>query len=1290
MNDLPALALSTATRLHLVGIAGTGMQPLAVLLQAAGYQVSGSDRTDGPRMAALRALGIDAMAGHHPQAVQGAAQLVASPLIPADDPELRAARTLGIPVLARADVLARLVAPRQTICVSGSHGKTSTSALLTHILRRAGRDPGFMVGGVAPSLGAVAARLGGPQAPFVLEACEAFGALAAWQPRHIILTNIDDEHSEDYGGLAGLKAAFRSYVARLPTGGVLVGCGDDPGVVALLADRKSPALTYGFGAGNRLQILPGTAAGGVTLWRDGVVLGQLHLPLPGRHLVLNAVAAAGMALELGVDWPVIAAAISSFTGVARRMQRVGATGGITVLDDFAHHPTEVAATLQAARALLPHTERLVVVLEAQRHKRMLKLATGYAAALQAADLVLLMAVDGACRGQPNDGQVLLAAALAEQGVAVRRIAATDRLAEVPWRQGDAVIIMAHGTSDGLAKAVLRAVPDRPLGRDALSVIFGPVPQDDTPPHLLRHFARAVATAPEALAVEQGDDRLSYAHLAARSVTLAQMLVAKGVRPGDMVAVCLERSVLRVLAFLAVLQAGAVYVPLDPALPQARLQLMISDAGARFGLTDAQTRALVDATGLASFDLSGPVAAQSAALPPLNPADPAYLVYTSGSTGAPKGVVIAHAALGHYAHAAANRFEVTPAARVAPLTSFGFDISIGDMAMALTAGAAIVFPTAAQAVLGPPLSRFLARARISHITHTPTALLVLPVPPLGTGPSHVIAMGEYCPPDLVARWGAGRTVINAYGPTEVTILSTAATCQPGQPVSIGTPFCAEGVCVLDDRQHPVPVGDSGELCLFGAGLATGYHRRPFLTAERYPTVDLGAAGLHRVYRTGDIGHLRVDGRLMHEGRRDDQIKHHGFRIEPGEIEAVLRGHPAVTEAYVRLHRAPGQPDRLVAWICGAAAKSAADVGRLHSFLVQNLPAHMVPAALVPVAAIPMNANGKRSAAGLPAPLDPVPDNRPIVPPATATEITLMALYRQILAAAGPFGVRDSLSSLGADSLQTANLYMAIEEAFGVMLTIDLARDAETIELLALHLDRLPGASAPVVLAQPAGVAAPILQGQRGYLAAWTGTRFGPLGLVVAQHETGALPPLFWCFQGSAEHMQLSRLLGPDQPLFGLRSGHLVMDYTEENLQALARCYADELMATRPTGRFLLGGNCQGGLVMHRVAVELLARGRQIDLLILMEQARFAAYPGPVALMFGADSPFNPFLSMADPARLFDLAYPGGYSFDIIPGTHGAFFQGPNSVVLARTVRAMLQRPLVQSHHAAPTDAAQHTA
>lgn len=250
-------------------------------------------------------------------------------------------------------------------------------------------------------------------------------------------------------------------------------------------------------------------------------------------------------------------------------------------------------------------------------------------------------------------------------------------------------------------------------------------------------------------------------------------------------------------------------------------------------------------------------------------------------------------------------------------------------------------------------------------------------------------------------------------------------------------------------------------------------------------------------------------------------------------------------------------------------------------------------------------------------------------------------------------------------------MAIEEAFDVMLTIDLARQADTIELLALHLDTLRGNPVRVPQPQPGGTG-PILQAQRGYLAAWKGHRVGRLGLVVGQNETGPKPPLHWCFQGSPEHLQLANLLGPEQPIYGLRSGHLVMDYTGQNLQAIASCYADELVAAQPDGAFLLGGNCQGGIVMHRVALALLDRGRQIDLLVLMEQARFPAYPGRVALLFGADSQFNPFHAMTDPVRVFDLAYLGGYSFDIVPGAHGEFFRGPHSAVLGQSIRAMLDR------------------
>jgi acyl carrier protein len=283
---------------------------------------------------------------------------------------------------------------------------------------------------------------------------------------------------------------------------------------------------------------------------------------------------------------------------------------------------------------------------------------------------------------------------------------------------------------------------------------------------------------------------------------------------------------------------------------------------------------------------------------------------------------------------------------------------------------------------------------------------------------------------------------------------------------------------------------------------------------------------------------------------------------------------------------------------------------------------------------------------------------------------------------PIGTRETFASLGVDSLQTATLYLAIEEAFGVMLTLDLARDAETIELLALHLDAAAGPRSPPPGAAARDAIEALVQSQRGYLAAWKGRRVGPRGLLSRFDEPGAddAPPLFWCFQGSAEHQELARQLGEAQPVVAMRSGYLIMDYTDENLAALAACYADEVMAVQPAGPLRLGGNCQGGLVMHRVALELISRGRDVALLILMEVGQFPAYPGRVALLFGSDSHFNPYLSLADPARVFDLAYPGGYEVRMVPGKHGRFFRPPFSAPLAGRIASLLG-----ADHPPPADA-----
>jgi len=1249
---------SDVRSVHLIGVGGSGMLPLALLLQESGYAVSGSDdMAADARVRPLRERGIK-LAGNG-----RADRVVASPAIAETHPERRRARRSGTPVLTRARALADLVAERDTICIAGSHGKSTTTAMLVHILQAAYGDGfGYMVGADAADHGRPPARLGPPATPFVMEACEAHGALHDWQPRHIILTNVDDDHAGHYAGEDGLRRAFADFLVRAPQDGKLIACGDDSVLRRVVAMTGRAVLTYGFGDDNHLRAVP-RPAGAVDVFRTGRPLGRVVLEVPGRHNALNALGALAMALEMGVAFATAARALETFGGLARRLQQLGGAHDIAIFDDFAHHPVEIAATLAALRET--RAGRLVAVLEPQLHSRVGAMADAFAEALRAADRTLLLPVAGL--GEAGDGDARLHQACRRADLdfgLVGNRADLQAVLRAGLRPGDTLVVMAGRTGEGLASCLVQALrsPWQPVA--APSIVHGEaVPP---PPDLFAAFldhARARAQAP---AVEMGHRSLSYGRLAARVSDLSAALVKAGVRPRDCVAVYLGRSVDRVTAFLACLKTGAVYLPLDPALPEDRLAFMLEDAGARTVVVNAGSPALEgDFTFVNAGGIDDREAVPEDLTPPVADDGPAYAIYTSGTSGRPKGVEVGRAAIANYAAAAARHFAIGNHARVSQASSVGFDVSVGDMAMALFAGACLVFPTDMQALAGAPLGRFVGQAKITHLSLTPSALSVIPA---GDYPdlTHVVVAGEACQPALVERWGRGRTFINAYGPTEATVEATWAVCIPGEEVTIGAPFDNVGACILGEDLRPVPPGEAGELCLFGAGLAYGYRNRPDLTAERFPTVELPEAGATRIYRTGDRAALGADGRIRYLGRLDDQVKFHGYRIEPGEIEAALCRCPDILDAAVSVHGGAGR-DRLVAHVVLRPEAASLDIRKARADLEAWLPAYMVPSIILPVHEIPLNANGKRDRAALPVP--PALDAPPAAKTAgTPTEAAILALVAERLEHDFPGGIRDSLTRAGIDSLAMADLLFAIEDRFGIVLDGAIPQGMDTVEALALMVDARAGAArTPGNVTQAGKLVAALVP----HLAAWPGDGVGLSGLM---RRIGVAcegkPLLFWCFQSGHEFAALEAVIRDRAILHGVRSGHLAFEYTPETVQVLAGLYTDDIEAVAPTGPVYLGGNCQGGMVMRAVGDELLRRGRTVTLTVLMEQGRFPPYSGRTLLLFGARSYLNPYGVMDDPDGVFRLAYPAGHRVAIIPGAHGQYFHEGNVQALAEIVAGQM--------------------
>ncbi|MEO3972427.1 amino acid adenylation domain-containing protein [Streptomyces sp. CAU 1734] len=432
------------------------------------------------------------------------------------------------------------------------------------------------------------------------------------------------------------------------------------------------------------------------------------------------------------------------------------------------------------------------------------------------------------------------------------------------------------------------------------------------------FTAQAARTPGATAVVGGDRELTYTGLERESGRLARRLRALGVAAETRVALLVPRSVDMVVALLAVTRAGGTFVPVDPAHPAERIAYLLGDAAPPVVLCTSATRAGVPAGHPGRIvvldELDDLDDDTGEALPDRTPVDPeqaAYIIYTSGSTGTPKGVVVPHAGLGNLAAAQIDRFAVAPDARVLQLASLGFDAAVSELLMALLSGAAVI--TAPAETLPPQVSLAdaLRQWDITHVTVPPSALATADELPGGL--RTLVVAGEACPPALADRWAGDRRMINAYGPTETTVCaSMSPPLVPGaDTVPIGRPIANGRTYVLDAFLRPLPPGVTGELYVAGAGLARGYLGRAGLTAGRFVASPFAAG--ERMYRTGDLARWTPDGLLVFAGRADEQVKVRGHRIEPGEIEAVLTGHPGVAQAAVIAREDTPGERRLIGYI-----------------------------------------------------------------------------------------------------------------------------------------------------------------------------------------------------------------------------------------------------------------------------------------------------------------------------------------------------------------------------------------
>jgi amino acid adenylation domain-containing protein len=596
-----------------------------------------------------------------------------------------------------------------------------------------------------------------------------------------------------------------------------------------------------------------------------------------------------------------------------------------------------------------------------------------------------------------------------------------------------------------------------------------------------HFEAQVRARPSAIAVKFGPHQFTYEALNQGSNQLARYLQRMGVAPGGRVGICLERGAEAIAAMLAVLKAGAAYVPLDPSYPAERLQFMLQDADITAVLTqsDRADCLQIEGTAVICLDQAWSEIAQEAdenLAVPSTAHQLAYVIYTSGSTGTPKGVKVPHRAVNRLV-LETDYVQIGDCDRIAQVANLAFDAATFEVWGALLNGAQLVGVDRETTLSPADFVAALQQQQIDILFLT-TALFnqtVSQVPAAFRSLKYLLFGGETVNVDRVRtalQQGKPQHLIHVYGPTENTTFSTWYEVQTvpenATTIPIGKAIAHTQVYLLDTQLNPVPPGVIGEICLGGTGLAQGYLNRPHLTAEKFipspphattspPSSLLSPPFL---YKTGDRARYRPDGNLEFLGRTDHQIKLRGFRVEPGEIEAALTQHPAVQTAVVTVRQIRGREQaadrQLVAYVVPRAG-TAVQEGELRSRLKAKLPPYMVPAAFVVLAALPLTANGKVDQQALPPPdLITTWETHQTVAPKTSLETALVEIWTQLLGR--PVGTHDNFFEWGGHSLLATQMVSRIRDRLGLELPLRAVFETPTIAELAPRIEALEAASA----------------------------------------------------------------------------------------------------------------------------------------------------------------------------------------------------------------------------------------
>jgi amino acid adenylation domain-containing protein len=752
-------------------------------------------------------------------------------------------------------------------------------------------------------------------------------------------------------------------------------------------------------------------------------------------------------------------------------------------------------------------------------------------------------------------------------------------------------LIASGEGAHLAEALrclLEAAPalqEVPVGRlpimrdatraDILRWSCGPTVPVPAAATLASLFAEQAARSPHAPALAFGEVQTDYATLHAQAARLAARLAAAGVRRGSIVGLALPRTPAQLVALLAIHMAGGAYLPLDAGFPAERLAFMCADAGADLILTSRAQAALLPPLPCRVFRLDVeddlPPPAMAAADAPAA-GDLAYVLYTSGSTGRPKGVGVEHGSLVNLVSWVRSLVDVADLSGVLLSTALTFDISVIEIFLPLLFGGRIVMIENLLALPAAP-----ARADVRLINTVPSLLeALLRVTTLPPGLRTLFLAGEALSRGLADRLHRNvptLQVTNLYGPTEATVYASSARLHPGETgaPAIGRPIWNGALYVLDRDGGLLPAGASGELWIAGAPVARGYVGHESMTDARF-RADPFRPGLGRMYRTGDRVRWRPARQLEFLGRLDDQIKINGVRIELGEIEAALGALPAIAAAAVAVRADDAEPRGLIGWLVAGPGAEPRDTAKLRAELRTLLPETMIPGRFVWVDGLPLTPSGKLDRRALRLPPPASPPRTPSAAIRTEIERAVADLWDEVLQTTG-VSADDDFFDLGGDSLAAVNLLSQVEMRFQVRLTTDVLAQGLTVARLAQLIEtrdsaELPGLALPL---QPLGDGAP-----------------------------------FYCVPGiggDPTHLQaLARRLGTARPFVVLRGGLLPEADGEDRIEDIAGRYVDAVLARHRDGPILLGGYSLGGAIAFEMAQQLVQRGRDAALLVMIDSRR----------------------------------------------------------------------------------------